>query len=373
MQPPPPPSADVLVIGGGVAGLSVARLLAEGGARVVLAEAATIGHGASGLGHGQVLLGLIEHPHSVLAALGLDRSRQLYALGEASRALLASWGMLEQQGGWWIADDAREAPQLQRSADALHALGLRAELRDAEVVAGATGLQRGGPGLWLPDEATVDPRAALAALARAARAAGATICEQARVQRVTQGSAGPEAHLGDHVLTTELVVYAGGAALAELDPFFGDKLAPVREQALRCAGGPVPGPGGRAGYGYTWWRPRGGQLEVGGCRWATPHLEVGETRPEVVEAVQHKLEAFAARLAGPAPTIASRRAWIEAHSCDGLPLIGPMPGTARHVVCAGFCGNDWGLAPGAAQAVAGGLLGEGQGTVPALFAATRFL
>lgn len=341
----------------------------------MLAEAARLGAGASGQGHGQVLLGLIEHPHSVLSALGLQRAGVLYGLGRDSHALLDAWQLLEHRGGWWIAGDAREGPQLRRSAEALEALGLDAQLREPEQVVGETTLEGAGPGLFLPGEATVDPAQALRTLARAARIAGVLICEQAPVEHVGEGSGGLQIHLGGggHVLAAEIVVYAGGAQLPALEPFFGDKLVPVREQAQLRAPGPIPPPGGRSGYGYSWWRPRGGLLEAGGCRWATPHLEIGETRAEVIEIVQEKIGAFASRIGGPQRTIVSRRAWIEAHTCDGLPLIGPLPGAARHVVCAGFCGNDWGLAPGAARAVAQGLLLEGHSTVPPLFAATRFL
>ncbi len=65
--PPAPPleqdaRADVLVVGGGYAGLSAALHLAEGGTDVLLAEAETPGWGASGRSGGQVIPGLKYDP-----------------------------------------------------------------------------------------------------------------------------------------------------------------------------------------------------------------------------------------------------------------------------------------------------------------------
>ena len=58
----------------------------------------------------------------------------------------------------------------------------------------------------------------------------------------------------------------------------GDVRVVVREQAqerkssLKSAA--------RAGQGWTWWSGDGTTLRVGGCRWATPHMEVGETEAQ---------------------------------------------------------------------------------------------
>jgi D-amino-acid dehydrogenase len=61
-------SPDVLVIGGGIIGTSVAAHLAEGGRQVLLVEQATIGAGASGRNSG-----VVQHPFDpVLVELHLD-------------------------------------------------------------------------------------------------------------------------------------------------------------------------------------------------------------------------------------------------------------------------------------------------------------
>ena len=357
-----PRAVDVLVVGGGVAGLSTARCLAEGGASVLVAEAGTVGAGASGQGGGQVLSGLVEAPHRILDALGRRDAQVLYDLGQASARALDGWGLFEERGGWWIALDDREAQTLPRSASALGIVGIEVHADRHPT------LDR--PGLRLPGEGAV-ASGAIAALVRAVESAGGTIAEDTRVDRIDDRRGCLEAILGDEVLATEIVVYAAGATAAHLEGFFADTVTPVREQALSCAGPAVPS--GRGGHGYTWWRNRDGALWVGGCRWATPHLEVGQTEAVVVDRIQDRIEAFAAGLIGSDPEVDRRWAWIEAHTCDGLPLIGPLPGAPRRVACLGFGGNDWGLAPAAAQSIADGLLRETGPPPTPLFAPSRLV
>jgi glycine/D-amino acid oxidase-like deaminating enzyme len=65
---------DVAIVGGGIIGTSAAALLAEAGMRVLLAERASIGAGASGRNSGS-----IQHPFDAVLAPFYHRSLQLYA------------------------------------------------------------------------------------------------------------------------------------------------------------------------------------------------------------------------------------------------------------------------------------------------------
>ncbi len=364
---------DVVVVGGGVAGLCVAEGLARAGADVVCAEAAAIGQGASGQGGGQLLLGVVEAPHRVLASLGEARTRELFDLTGHSVAWLADRGLLDRRGQVSVALDAREPGELERTHAVLEALGIGAELHPASEVEERFGLEA-GPMLAIAAGGRVRPDLALAGLAVSARAAGAVLLEDAPVTSIAERSDGFVVRAGDLDITTELLVWAAGAGTRGLEPALRESLVPVREQALEVTGLPpaVDG-GGRAGHGYTWFERWHGTGWVGGCRWATPHLELGETEPVTVAAVQERIEGFTQRLGwlgerGPA----RRWAWIEAHTRDGLPLVGPVPGSSRLLACTGFCGNDWGLGPGAAALVVEGLMGE-RASASALFAPSRFL
>ena len=367
-------SADVVVVGGGVAGLCVAEGIAAAGARVVCIEADRIGAGASGRGSGQLLLGVVEAPHRVLASLGELRTRELFALTRASVDWLADRRLLERSGMASIALDDREPAELECSHEVLGELGVASTLHPAETVVERFGLSGSGPMLSVELGGRVDPGPALASLASGARSAGASIIEAAPLTRIDERPDGLLVHAGEHRITTEVVVLAAGAGARDLEPWLAEQLVPVREQSV-ALGGLAPGVdfGGRAGHGYTWFERRGHEGVVGGCRWATPHLEVGETQEVTTPEVQARVEGFADRLGWRASDASVRRwAWIDAHTRDGLPLVGPVPGSNRIVACVGFCGNDWGLGPGAAALVTEGLMGETAHT-SALFAPSRLL
>src|SRR5947207_9674462 len=73
---------DVCVVGGGLAGLTVAREAARLGATVALLEAREIGWNASGHNLGNVTPGFgidIEH---VVSRIGVDASRELWELSQ---------------------------------------------------------------------------------------------------------------------------------------------------------------------------------------------------------------------------------------------------------------------------------------------------
>src|SRR5579859_6447190 len=73
---------DVCVVGGGLAGLTVAREVAKRGWSVAVLEANRIGWAASGLNTGFVLPGFSEDVGDMIERVGLDRTKELWALSE---------------------------------------------------------------------------------------------------------------------------------------------------------------------------------------------------------------------------------------------------------------------------------------------------
>jgi glycine/D-amino acid oxidase-like deaminating enzyme len=74
-----PRAVDVAVIGAGFTGLSAARTLAKGGARVAVLEAENVGWGASSRNGGMVLSGLKLGTPALVARYGREATKRMYA------------------------------------------------------------------------------------------------------------------------------------------------------------------------------------------------------------------------------------------------------------------------------------------------------
>jgi len=73
-------TADVCVIGGGLAGCSTALHLAERGYSVVLLEANRVGWGASGRNGGQSIFGFASSQDKLVAQVGFDTAKRMFDL-----------------------------------------------------------------------------------------------------------------------------------------------------------------------------------------------------------------------------------------------------------------------------------------------------
>lgn len=357
-------TADVVIIGGGLAGLSVAAHLRDA-AVVVLEATDALGGGNSALEDGLVRPGLLEHPGSLVEALGVAQAGAIYQLGLQILDQIEGMALLQRTGVVALAaGPGEDAASLTAGVAALAALGVPAEVWSA-----APG---GGLGRLEPQAGLVDPAALLAALAVQAEARGARIRRGAQVTAVLSEAGGSRV-LGEGVeIQATLVVYAAGAGLCALDPFFGETVLPYRQSHVLAPGTlsvPVV-----AGHGLTRARPHPDGVLLSGARWATPHLEAWERDPTVVPPpIEAALLRFGRRLDPALGAPIRRWAGIQAHTCDGLPLVGPLPGRPTQIACAGWCGQDLALALGCGAGVAEGITtGRGVG-VPACFGPGRML
>ncbi|MFT4979040.1 MAG: gamma-glutamylputrescine oxidase, partial [Myxococcota bacterium] len=332
-----PQRADVVVIGGGQAGLSAAAHLAEGGASVVVLEARSrLGAGMSGRSAGLGLVGIGDNPHRLRVAIGDTASAEILQFSLENLSLLEELGVLERTGGI-ATSKGSEIDEIPLTVEAATALGVPCELWSAEQVSAALGTEGLGPGRFTPAEGLVDPAALIAALAQRATAAGAILLVDAQVADTRDLADGIEVLLSDgRRIEAEVVVLASGWSLKSLDPWLGDKIYPTRSQqiTLSCSA-PQPRYAVTAQYGYAYWRPVSDDVVlVGGCRWATPHLESGESDDTVVvPVIEERIQGFAAQhlpaLSGP---VLRRWTGIMAFTCDLLPLLGPVPGRPRFVL-----------------------------------------
>ncbi len=355
---PLPPRADVLVLGAGLPGLAAATALAAGGARVVLLERHDrAGAGVSGRAPGVHLPGLVEPLDRTARSLGDGPTATLLALHARGLAALPpatapawSWGFTP-----------RDDQALDGVAATLRRLGMDAAIH-ADARLPAAGWPEDAPAapraLRSEGGAAVSPVAAVAHAVSAAVAAGVQLGGAAEVRALTDTSDGVVAHTPRGTVRAEMVLNTAEAGAGAIDPSWAALLLPVREAARAApATGPSLPASLRAGLGYITLDAHEGDVIAAGARFATPHLEVGEHDPTVVaDAVSERLAAVLQRVttAPPGPPWA----WITTVTPDGLPLVGPQPGSPRRLVAAGFLGLDATLGVGCALAVADALLGH---------------
>jgi glycine/D-amino acid oxidase-like deaminating enzyme len=71
--------------------------------------------------------------------------------------------------------------------------------------------------------------------------------------------------------------------------------------------------------------------------------------------------------------VVDRWAGIMTFTCDGLPIVGPLPGRVQHISCLGFNGRPWSHAFRAAKAVRDGLMGGRSTGMPEILSPQRFV
>ena len=198
---PLPARTDVLVIGGGIAGVLVARGLAAAGTDVVLVERGELNREASGGNAGSIHLQIAIHqltgPDTSDAVERLtEESRQAARAAELWRGMDdASGGRIHyhETGGVMIADDEVQLRLLREKHALEQAAGLETHvLEGAELRAVAPYLSPAVRGVtYCPREGHVDPLAAVPLLAADAVARGAQIRVHAAVTAITAtGAAG---------------------------------------------------------------------------------------------------------------------------------------------------------------------------------------
>lgn len=367
---------DVVVIGANLVGLTVAHTLARAGVSVVVLDPASTPADVPWARSGHVQHGgLPEHPWRLVSSLGADAARQLHHLGAEGLGHLASVLGVRWDGTVWTSTESeREPGELRRSRDAVAAMDLAVDWWDAvDPHLGTTGF---GPGLLRPAEGVADPHALLTGMLGLTRDAGVDVRWGVVPDAAARTADGVHVHTTHHGdVTAELVVFAGEVLSRSLDPWLTDALVPVREARLMLARDRALPLGVRAAFGWTTaWSDAQGHLGIAGCRWASPHLEEGETDDRTVHPlVAERLEATARRFFPGTGDVLATTAWIQAGTCDGLPLVGPLPDDPCRVACVGFSGNEAGLGVRCALAVAEGILtGRAEG-VPRGFTPSRLV
>lgn len=329
-------TAEVAIVGAGVAGLSVAYALAREGVGSIVLERGRIAGSASGRNAGFLLAGVAENFVAACRRYGAETASRVWRFTVTNRTMLEAIVRrhriecdLAWNGSAQMAGDDAEWREIRESARELGGRGVRVGLEPERRTA------------IYDDDGEMHPVRFVRGLADAAETLAARIHEDTAVTEVH----------ADRVVTAGGTVRAGAVVVctnaysAHLLPRI--RVSPVRGQMLATAptvtrhfARPV-----YAHRGYRYWRQtRDGRVLVGGWRNTAVRDEIGENaRP--TDALQRHLDGFLAEHRVDAP-VSHRWAGIMGFSHDGLPYVGRRPdGTYVH---AGFTGH------GNAFAIAGG-------------------
>ena len=223
--------ADVLVVGGGFAGLSSALALAERGLSVVLLEADRVGSGASGRNGGQVIVGYASGQEPFEQQLGqLDADRAWAMSVEAVQRVQQRMAQHHIDADWrsgylYVADSKRKARQLRDEADGLRKRGIEVTWAEGDAVRQHIDSPRYAAAAYEQVSGHLHPLKYALGLQRAAELAGVRVFEHSPVVALQRGDPAV-ARTAQGEVQARFVVLAGNCTLSAWGPQVAPEIAP---------------------------------------------------------------------------------------------------------------------------------------------------
>ncbi len=406
-----PEAADIVVIGGGIVGISTAWFLARQGIDVVVCEKGHVAGEQSGRNWGWV------------RQQGRD-TRELPMIVESLRI----WRQLgdtigedvgfREQGILYLIDDDRQLERYAAWVKAADDYGIGSRLIEGEelkgLVRGAAAQWRGA--LYTASDGRAEPHKATPALARAAAREGATIRTACAVRGIESSAGRVSAVVTEHgAIRTSTVLCAAGAWTSMFCRSLGITVPQLRVRGtvartvpantVVCEGSMAAGKvalrrrldgGYTLAHGTTLEHPitpstvrfgarflpaalmerRNLRLSLGAPfleEWSTPkrwpldgpspfeQCRVLDPRPDngILRQIRRNTDALFPGLAG-IPIVESWAGMIEM-TPDVIPVIDQADALPGFFVATGFSGHGFGIGPGAGKAIAGLLTGNGSG------------
>ena len=234
---------DVCVVGGGLAGLTVAREVARRGWSVVVLEAQRVAWNASGRNTGFVLPGFAADADALVKRVGLDHAKALWALSQAGveyvRNAIGETGMpgVEfSEGGWLHVSKTGDDGAMRSYADLLAGqFGAEVEFWPAERVREQLLSPLYFGAVHYPRAFSIHPLNYALGLAAAAEASGARICEDTPALEIDPAGVRKRIVTKHARLRAGHVVLAGNVHLRQMMPQFAGTLLPIHSYVVATA------------------------------------------------------------------------------------------------------------------------------------------
>jgi glycine/D-amino acid oxidase-like deaminating enzyme len=225
--------ADVCVIGGGLAGLTAAREIARRGWSVAVLEAARIGGGASGRNTGFVLPGFAENVDTMIERVGLDHTKELWALSQRGVDYVresideAKMPGVDPESGWLDVSKTDNWQEIQTTVERLRWIGANVEAWPVDRVRAALPSQRYFGAMHYLGAFHLHALNYTTGLARAAEAAGVRIFEETPALEIDSAGIRKRVQTASGRVRSAHVVLAANTELGGLMPQLAATLMPV--------------------------------------------------------------------------------------------------------------------------------------------------
>lgn len=366
---------DVVVIGGGLHGLSVALHLARAGRRVAVIERSWAGRHASGATAAGVRTLRRDPAEIPLSLAALDMWHRM-------PAIVGDDCGFHPGGQLCVAETGEQMAGLEARAALVRSLG-----HDHEEPVGRTELRRLVPALarhcvgalLARRDGAADPHRTLQAFRRSVEDTGVRIREGTPVLAIERAGSG--ADNGWRVVTAAgrvaapVIVNAAGAWGARIAAMVGDDIPLATRVSMMIATervAPLLDPVvSAAGRSLSFKQTDRGTLLIGGGLQGSGDLDTGASQVDMAALARGAEAAVALFPAVRGVRIARAWAGLEAQTPDRLPVVGWSPSAAGVMHVFGFSGHGFQLVPAIGAAVAE-LVVQGRTGLPvAAFAAGR--
>jgi sarcosine oxidase subunit beta len=353
-------SADLAVVGAGIAGASTAFYAARAGLRVVVVDRGLPAGGASGRTAGYIRCHYANPPEAHFAVESWRMHRRWSAEVGGENGY--------RRNGFLFIVPPVLVPTLEKNVAAMQAMGVPTEVLDAAGVKRLLPLMEPdgiGAAAWEPESGHADPSDCVTSLLAGVRARGGRVLTDAGPAHVvTEGDRVSGIRLGADRIAVPAVVLAAGAGTRELAAEVGVDLPvfpmPIGAGLLHGLPGLDRVPCTIDHAAEQWYRGELGDALVIGAGYEDSIGFTGEPfhgKAEFAPPTLDELVAAAARLVPRIPALeraAPGRTWVglDSRTPDGHALAGPVPGVPGLFVLTGGNGKGFKFGPSMGRALA---------------------
>jgi gamma-glutamylputrescine oxidase len=229
---------DICVIGGGLAGLTTARVAARKGWSVAVLEGKRLAWNASGRNTGFVLPGFGQEADQIVARVGEDHARSLWALSQAGldyvKKTITENALpgIEPTEGWLHVSKANREKAIADEVELLQRLGGDVEAWPTDKVRERLKSDSYFQAVHYPGAINIHPLNYALGLARLAEEAGARIFENTEALSIDPAGVRKRVVTANGRVRAAHIVLAGNVHLGPVMPSLSDTLLPIHTYVI---------------------------------------------------------------------------------------------------------------------------------------------